>query len=92
MFAVYILYSESLDKYYIGFTADLDDRVYKHNNTHKGFTAAGKPWEVVYSESFPSKAEAMKRERQLKAWKNKSRLASLIKKASEHPDFQSGGS
>jgi putative endonuclease len=92
MFAVYIIYSKSLDKYYIGFTADLADRIYKHNNTHKGFTAAGKPWKLVYSEFYPSKAEAMKREMQLKKWKNKSRLESLIQKDSEHPDFQSGGS
>ena len=75
MFAVYILYSESLDKYYIGFTTDLEDRVYKHNNTHKGFTAAGKPWRLAYSESFPSNAEAMKRERQLKSWKNRQGLS-----------------
>jgi putative endonuclease len=92
MYAVYIIYSESLDKYYIGSTANLADRIYKHNTIHKGFTAAGKPWKLVYSELYPSKAEAMARERQFKRWKNRSRLESLIYKSSEHPDLLSGGS
>jgi putative endonuclease len=92
MYAVYIIYSESIDRFYIGSTSSLADRIYKHNNIHHGFTAAGKPWKLMYSESFHSKAEALIREKQLKSWKNKSRLQALIKKSSEHPDYQSGGS
>jgi putative endonuclease len=86
MYFVYIIYSQKLDKYYIGFTADIEDRIVKHNRNSKGFTNSGKPWILVYSESFESKNEAMGREKQLKAWKNKKRIKALVKSGSVHPD------
>jgi len=76
----YILYSEKLDNYYIGSTGNLQDRLNKHNRSKKGFTSTGKPWALVYSEVFDSKAEAMAREMQLKNWKNRERFESLIKR------------
>lgn len=86
MYSVYILYSEKLDKFYIGFSANISDRLLKHNRSNKGFTATGKPWLLMYSESFSTKKEAMAREQQLKNWKNPERLRSLIQAGSEHPD------
>ncbi len=85
---VYILYSEKLDKYYIGSSYDPRDRLKKHNRSHKGFTSTGKPWLLQYIETYNSKTEALIREKQLKAWKNRERIASLIKCSvgSEHPD------
>ncbi|MBK9359064.1 MAG: GIY-YIG nuclease family protein [Bacteroidales bacterium] len=42
---VYILYSESLDKYYVGSThGTVEERLYKHNNRQKGFTSAVSDW------------------------------------------------
>ena len=32
MYSVYILYSESADKYYIGHTENIDKRIHQHNN------------------------------------------------------------
>ena len=49
---VYILYSNKLDKYYIGSTSDLEERLKKHNRIHKGFTLTGQPWIIVYNEEF----------------------------------------
>ena len=86
MFSVYIIYSQKLDKYYIGFSSDIEKRLRKHNANSKGFTNNGKPWILTYSESFESKNEALAREKQLKNWKNRERLMSLIKAGSEHPD------
>jgi putative endonuclease len=86
MYFVYVIYSEKLDKYYIGFTADIQDRLAKHNRKSNGFSSRGRPWVLVYSESFNSKREAMDRETQLKNWKNRERLEKLIKVGSEHPD------
>jgi putative endonuclease len=86
MYFVYIIYSQKLDKYYIGFTADIEERIAKHNRNSKGFTNLGKPWILIYSESFESKNEAMEREKQLKSWKNRERIEHLIKSGSEHPD------
>ncbi len=79
----YILYSEKLDKYYIGSTGALQDRLNKHNHSQKGFTSMGKPWILVYSEAYDSKEEAMAREKQLENWKNRERLESLIKSNKE---------
>ena len=67
---VYILYSEKLDKYYIGSTGDLEDRLKKHNRSRSGFTSMGKPWIMVYNEVLSDKTVALKREKQLKAWKH----------------------
>ena len=86
---VYILYSEKLDKYYIGSTGDLEDRLRKHNRSRSGFTATGKPWIIVYTEVLGNKTDALLREKQLKKWKNRDRIESLIQKSSvgsEHPD------
>ena len=44
----YILYSETLDKFYIGHTCEnLNERLTKHLSNHKGFTAKVKDWKIV---------------------------------------------
>ncbi|MEZ5018605.1 MAG: GIY-YIG nuclease family protein [Bacteroidales bacterium] len=80
MYAVYILYSSKLDKYYIGSTADIAERLRRHNSHSKGFTCAGRPWILVYSECLNDKVSAEAREKQLKKWKNRARLEALIQK------------
>jgi len=86
MYSVYIIYSQKIDRYYIGFSSNVQDRLLKHNRNSKGFSNVGKPWILVYQESFENKKDAMARESQLKKWKNRERLESLIKSGSEHPD------
>jgi putative endonuclease len=93
MYAVYILYSRKLDKFYVGTSTDISGRLRRHNCHSKGFTSTGRPWILVYTEEYPVKQEAEAREKQLKRWKNKERLEALINKGSEHPNTQvSGGS
>ena len=83
MFTTYILYSKELAKFYIGFTGDdMSERLYQHLSHHKGFTSKAKDWEVVYTETFEMKKDAMGRERQLKGWKSNTRLKELIKRSS----------
>ncbi|MFZ1370746.1 MAG: GIY-YIG nuclease family protein [Ferruginibacter sp.] len=82
VFKTYILYSASLDKYYIGSTGmNTAARLVKHLANHKGFTAKTKDWIIVYTEEFSTKTEAILRERQLKGWKNRSRIRELISKS-----------
>ena len=97
MHYVYILFSEKLDRYYVGMTSDIKDRIYKHNNIHHGFTNAAQDWVLVYTEEYHEKAEAQKRERTIKKWKSRRLIEKLITKrlssaGSEHSDFQSEGS
>ncbi len=83
MFNVYILYSEKLDKFYIGFTGDdMNIRLSKHLANHSGFTNKAKDWVIVFTELFNTKQEAMLREKQLKNWKSKKRIQDLINRSS----------
>ena len=64
---LYILYSPGLDKYYIGISQDVERRVRQHNQPNrKGWTARGRPWELVFTQSFPDRLTATRAERELK--------------------------
>ena len=79
MFYTYILYSEKLKGYYIGFTSTNPQlRLVKHLQATKGHTAKAKDWVVVHIESFVTKQAAMAREKELKSWKSKERIFKLI--------------
>jgi putative endonuclease len=67
----YILYSKTLDKYYIGSTeGTLEARLKKHLSNHNGFTGKSKDWILVYHEEYEDKQDALKREMQIKSWKS----------------------
>ena len=79
MCKLYILYSGSLDKFYIGHTCeDVNERLRKHLSNHNGFTGKAKDWELVYTEDFETKSEAYARECKIKNWKSKKRIQKLI--------------
>ena len=79
MFTTYVLYSPSFDKIYIGFTSDLDSRILSHNlYATKGYTVRYRPWHVIYTEEFPSKAEALKREKELKSAQGRTFIRKLL--------------
>jgi putative endonuclease len=66
MFNVYIIRSEVTKKHYIGHTKDLADRLRRHNNSQNKSTKNGVPWEIVYTEEFSTRSEAIKRELEIK--------------------------
>ncbi len=51
----YIIYSQQLDKYYVGHTSNLDERLKKHHTNHKGFTGKANDWAVVYTVTYFTK-------------------------------------
>ena len=71
-FYVYILYSKSRDRFYVGQTKDVGDRFIRHNTGKSKSTRSGRPWRLVYAEKHPSRSEAMTREKQIKAMKDRS--------------------
>ena len=86
MYKVYILYSASLDKYYIGYTGDrIKERLRKHNSNHKGFTGGKGDWVLAFNEEFDEKELAIKRESQIKGWKSRKAIEKLI--GFVHPDL-----
>ena len=78
-FYVYILFSSSLNRYYIGSTNDVEERFKKHLSSIKGFTSKVKDWEVKYTESFETRSEALQRELQIKKWKSRVMIEKLIR-------------
>ena len=48
--------------------------MFYHNSGYSKSTKNGIPWKLVYKEEYQSRAEAMKREKQLKSYKNKSNI------------------
>jgi putative endonuclease len=78
MYFVYILYSATLDLFYIGSSENPQERLKKHLASHRGFTSKAKDWTIVYREAFDTKSEALVREQQLKRWKNRNRIKKLI--------------
>jgi putative endonuclease len=78
MFTLYILYSKSIDSYYVGYTNDIDRRLSEHNRKKGKFTDRGIPWILVYTENFENKEQAMEKERQIKRKKSRSFIIEMI--------------
>ena len=75
---VNILSSQKLNKYYVGFTNNINHRLIQHNSKHKGFTSKADDWVLMFSESFATKQEAEHREKQIKGWKSRVMIEKLI--------------
>ena len=62
-----------MGRFYVGHTDDLDRRLAEHNSTETvGTKYAPKhgPWALVWSEASVGRAQAMAREKQIKAMKS----------------------
>ena len=74
----YILYSEKLNKYYVGSTTDIQRRLEEHNRGKEKFTSTGVPWKLVYKEIFQELKQARQRELHIKKMKSRKYIESLI--------------
>ena len=76
MYYVYILQCAE-GSYYIGTSTDVEARVKEHNTGTKAacHTFLRRPVTLVYTESFATQLDAMKRERQLKNWSHAKKAA-----------------
>lgn len=65
---VYVLGCRSKDRTltYVGWTHDVARRLAQHNAGKGARTTRGRCWQLLHSESFATKAEAMSREWHLK--------------------------
>ena len=80
MFSAYVLYSLKFDKIYIGYSSDVERRLYAHNHAkNKGWTKRYQPWILLYQEEFEVKTEAMKREKELKSAKGRAFIRGKVK-------------
>ncbi len=75
---LYILKSTIVDKYYTGISKNPQKRLKYHNTIEKGFTSRYRPWEIVFTKKFKTKAEAISAEKKVKGWKSKIMIEKLI--------------
>jgi putative endonuclease len=89
-FHVYIMSNHS-PTLYIGFTSDIGSRVWQHKTgSAKGFTSRYKMDKLVYCETFRSPNEAIAREKQLKSWLRRKKVAFLEENNPDRDDLSSG--
>ncbi|MEQ3691778.1 MAG: GIY-YIG nuclease family protein [Flavobacterium sp.] len=66
MFFVYILFSASKAKYYVGQTNNIEDRLIRHNSGFVKSTKLGLPWNLVRFFEVSTRSEAMSLEKKIK--------------------------
>ena len=76
--SVYILQSESTNRFYVGCTAQVALRLIEHQRGQTRSTRGCGPWRLVYEELYPTLTEARKRELQVKSWKSHRSIQRLI--------------
>ena len=80
-FVVYILFSETHNKTYVGFTSNLIERIKSHNALGvKGYTLRYRPWEVIYVEFFNEKKLALNQEKYFKTGVGRAYIKTLLLK------------
>jgi len=77
-YSVYIIYSAKLDKYYVGYTEDIDQRLMQHNEGISTFTSKATDWVLKYTAVFNSRTEAHQRESEIKKKKSRKYIEWLI--------------
>jgi len=84
---VYILHSKKLNKHYIGFTEDLNQRLEFHinNNQSRKFTYNTNDWVLIYIISCDNKKQGLLIEKHIKAMKSKTYIENLI----QYPEISS---
>ncbi len=83
MYYTYIIQSQKNGRFYIGSCHDIDVRIERHNAGATPSTKLGRPWKLIYSESYETNSEALKREREIKSKKSRKYIEFLIQSTSD---------
>ena len=80
MYFVYLI--ECSDKsIYTGITTDVQRRFKEHKNKKGGhYTSSKQVVRVLYTEQYETRADALKRESQIKGWRQEKKLALVLNK------------
>ena len=84
-FFVYIIYSESLARFYTDTTNNVHNRIEEHNSNKypNSFTSKGIPWELFLAIKCDSSGQAYKLEKFIKKMKS----SMFIKRLKNEPEF-----
>jgi putative endonuclease len=80
MHFVYVIFSERLNRYYVGHTENLEHRLEQHNSGLSKYTSRATDWQRVYFEEYSNRILAQKREREIKNKKSRKYIEWLINK------------
>ena len=81
-FFCYILYSKSINRYYVGYTSDIEERIKLHNTGHfggKSFTHKASDWEIFLLIACDSIEKAVFFESTIKRMKSRKYIENLKK-------------
>lgn len=84
MFYMYILYNQEIDRFYVGSTSNIESRVEEHNSTKHKTKYTRKQmgaWILVYKEQYDTNLLARRRESQIKSWKSKKKIRSMVEQS-----------
>ena len=76
MFYVYVLRSEKTGRRYVGSCDHVEERLARHNRGESKATKPGVPWILVHTESFDSRAGAVRKELYYKTGRGRAELDS----------------
>ena len=75
---VYILYSSDLDQFYVGSTQDVVTRLEQHRSGRSKSTSKTRDWKLCFTQEFSNRADAVRREREIKKKKSRKYIEYLI--------------
>jgi putative endonuclease len=78
---VYILYSESADRFYVGETCNIELRIQQHNSGFykSAFSKKASDWNLFWSVDCKSRTQALKIEKHIKKMRNRTFYQNLTK-------------
>ena len=82
---VYILLSKVDNKFYIGATTNLDNRLKEHNSGKVKSTKHRQPLELFWNKKYNTFSEARKQESYLKSIRNRQYLLKILNGPLAHP-------
>ena len=76
---VYILHSEKLNRYYTGYTSDINIRLEFHDNAEsRKFTYNADDWKLIFCMQCETKLQALGIEKHIKLMKSKTYIQNLL--------------
>ena len=78
MYYVYVLRSLKNGRLYTGSTDTIERRMSEHNTGQSIYTRSTRPFELIHSEQFGSRGEAVRRERYLKTGRGREELHHML--------------
>ena len=79
MYDVYILKSDCVSWFYVGMSSNTDKRLSQHNAGRVKSTKSKKPFKLIFTKKFNTRAKARDFEKYLKVRSNKEKLLRALK-------------